>query len=544
MTKTTAELGIALQGRVPGKIIALHLNYPSRMEQRGRSPEHPSYFIKPVSSLAQTGGTVERPAGTELLAFEGEIALIIGQTARWVTPETGWEYVSGVTAVNDLGLYDLRDVDKGSNLRNKGGDGYTPVGPGVIATAGRKPGEFRVRTWVNDRLVQEDTSDTLKFSFGQIVADLSQHLTLYPGDLILTGTPAGSTVIVPGDTVAVEVDTPGSRNPQSTGRLVTTVVESSRPVGDYGAKPRIDDSKRLEAWGDAETHAAAVAAGKASPLDSAAGGGNGGANGAAGAGAGANGAGANGAGAAGAAGADPLTPQLRELLSEVAVATVSAELRKRGYVDIFLDGVKPTKPGVKTLGVAKTLRFIPFRPDLFKQYGGGFNAQKRAFDSVGAGEVLVIEARGSEASGTVGDVLALRAKYLGAGGVVTDGCVRDSGTVAEIDIPVFAKGSHPSVLGRVHVPWETDIAISCGGAAVIPGDIIMGDDDGVIVIPAALLEEVAHAAAKQEREDAWIAEQVNAGAAVDGLFPMNAQWRARYEAETESKGDDGSTKAA
>ena len=113
-------------------------------------------------------------------------------------------------------------------------------------------------------------------------------------------------------------------------------MESSRPVGDYGAKPRIDDSKRLEAWGDAETHAAAVAAGKASPLDSAAGGGNGGANGAA------------GAGVAGAAGVDPLTPQLRELLSEVAVATVSAELRKRGYVDIFLDGVKPTKPGVKT----------------------------------------------------------------------------------------------------------------------------------------------------------------------------------------------------
>ena len=100
----------------------------------------------------------------------------------------------------------------------------------------------------------------------------------------------------------------------------------------------------------------------------------------------------------------------------------------------------------------------------------------------------------------------------------------------EFDIPVFSQGAHPSVLGRRHVPWEVDVTIACGGAAVQPGDIVFGDRDGVIVIPPALLEEVARESATQEAEDAWVAEQVAAGAAVDGLFPMNAEWRARYEA--------------
>ena len=99
----------------PGKIIAVHLNYPSRAAQRGRTPSQPSYFLKPASSLAPSGSTLERPAGTELLAFEGEIALIIGEPARRVSPDAGWGHVAAVTAANDFGLYDLRAADKGSN---------------------------------------------------------------------------------------------------------------------------------------------------------------------------------------------------------------------------------------------------------------------------------------------------------------------------------------------------------------------------------------------------------------------------------------------
>lgn len=499
MTYGFQQLGI----ETPGKVIAVHLNYPSRIAQRGRTPEFPSYFFKPASSLAPTGSTIERPAGTELLAFEGEIALVIGEPARWVSPEDGWKHVARVTAANDFGLYDLRAADKGSNVRNKGGDGYTPIGPKAIDADGLGEGDWRVRTWVNGELVQDGTSDTLRFPFGQLVADLSQHMTLETGDVILTGTPAGSSVVVPGDVVEVEVDAPGAPGAPSTGRLVTTVTQGEHAFGDFGNQPAIDDKQRVEAWGDEAAHAAAVAAGKASPIEGAA---------------------AEGAGS-------PLTEEIRQLLDGVAVATVSAALRKRGYVDVFIDGVHPNHAGDKILGTAKTLRFVPFRPDLFKEHGGGFNAQKRAFDTVNEGEVLVVEARGIPSTGTVGDVLALRAQVRGAAGIVTDGGVRDFAAVQEFDIPVFSQGAHPSVLGRRHVPWEVDVTVACGGAAVQPGDIVMGDDDGVIVIPPFLLEEVAREAAAQEEADAWVAEQVAQGAPVDGLFPMNAEWRARYEAE-------------
>ncbi|MET0714415.1 MAG: hypothetical protein ABWY57_05840, partial [Mycetocola sp.] len=191
--------------------------------------------------------------------------------------------------------------------------------------------------------------------------------------------------------------------------------------------------------------------------------------------------------------------------------------------------VSSNRPGARLLGRAKTLRFIPFRPDLFASHGGGFNAQKRAFDTVEAGEVLVIEARGERGTGTVGDVLALRAQVRGAAGIVTDGGVRDFDVVAGFDIPVFSQGAHPSVLGRRHVPWEVDVTIACGGAAVQPGDVIVGDGDGVIVIPPQLVHEVVAEAFEQERQDAYVAEQVANGAAVDGLFPMNAAWKARYD---------------
>jgi 5-oxopent-3-ene-1,2,5-tricarboxylate decarboxylase/2-hydroxyhepta-2,4-diene-1,7-dioate isomerase len=158
----------------PGKIIAVHLNYLSRIEQRGRRPDRPSYFLKPSSSAAASGGVIERPAGTELLAFEGEVALVIGIAARRVTPEEGWSHVAAVTAANDFGVYDLRAADRGSNLRSKGGDGFTPLGPSLLAAAGLDPAALRIRTWLNGTLAQEDTTANLAFGFGLLVADLSQ----------------------------------------------------------------------------------------------------------------------------------------------------------------------------------------------------------------------------------------------------------------------------------------------------------------------------------------------------------------------------------
>jgi len=228
-----------------------------------------------------------------------------------------------------------------------------------------------------------------------------------------------------------------------------------------------------------------------------------------------------------------LSAELRAVLEATPTSTLSSSLRKRGYTDSFIEGVVTNQRGVRIVGAARTFRLIPYRPDLFKTHGSGYNAQKRAFDAVGPGEVLVIDARGVAETGTVGDILALRAQVRGAAGIVTDGGVRDFVPVQDSGFPVFSKGAHPSVLGRRHVPWETDTTIACGGAAVVPGDIIVGDDDGVIVIPAALVEEIAAEAAEQERQDAWVAEQVAAGNPVDGLFPPNAEWLARYQASRE-----------
>lgn len=234
----------------PGKIVAIHVSYASRADQRGRRPAHPSYFFKPSSSVAASGGTIERPAGTELLAFEGEIALVVGTAARRVLLADAWDHVAWVTAANDFGLYDLRALDRGSNVRSKGGDGFTPIGPHLLDARAVHPGALRLRTWVNGELRQDDTTAGLLFSFAQLVADLSQHLTLEPGDVVLTGTPAGSSVVVPGDVVEVEVDAPDAPGAPTSGRLVTTVVPGSRPFdAELGALPAVDDAQRAEAWG-------------------------------------------------------------------------------------------------------------------------------------------------------------------------------------------------------------------------------------------------------------------------------------------------------
>lgn len=485
-----------LPGR-PGKIVAVHLSYASRADQRGRRPAHPSYFFKPSSSVAVSGSAIERPAGTELLAFEGEIALVIGTTTRWTTPDRAWDCVAWVTAANDFGLYDLRANDKGSNVRSKGRDGYTPIGPGLIDARTVSPDALRLRTWVNGELRQDDTTGGLIFDFAQMIADLSQHFTWEPGDILLTGTPAGSSVVAPGDVVEVELDAPQAVGSPTSGRLVTSVVQGEhRFSSTIGSVPAVDDTQRTEAYGSREAAGLSPTADASAPL---------------------------------------LHPALRDKLVRCPVAGLSAQLRKRGLNNVTIDGVVPMHPAAKLVGVAKTLRFVPNREDLFTSHGGGYNAQKQAFDAVREGEVIVIEARGEAGSGTLGDILAIRAHARGAAGIVTDGGVRDYDAVAAVGVAVFSQGAHPAVLGRRHVPWDHDVTIGCGGTTVQPGDIIVGDRDGVIVIPPALAQEVVDAALAQEDEDAFIAAQVAAGYPVDGLFPMNAVWRARYAATAPKK---------
>ncbi|WP_049822823.1 fumarylacetoacetate hydrolase family protein [Arthrobacter sp. H41] len=464
------------------KVIAVHINYPSRAAQRGRTPAQPSYFLKPSSSLSLSGSIVERPAGCELLGYEGEIALIIGKPARRVSIEDAWNHVEWVTASNDLGVYDLRSADKGSNLRSKGGDGFTPVGPVLIPADAVDPAGLRIRTWHNSEVVQDDTTEDLLFPFARLVADLSQLLTLEKGDIILTGTPAGASVAEPGDVVEVEV----SGAEFATGRLITQVAKGSTPFGDFGAQPTADDVQREEAYGSRE------AAGLPAMLSA-------------------------------------LSPELKRKLESVCTATLSSQLRKRGLNNVSIDGLTATRPDRRVVGLARTLRYVPNREDLFRTHGGGFNAQKRAIDSVREGEILVMEARGEKGTGTVGDILALRAQVRGAAAIITDGGVRDFSAVAAMELPTYYANPHPAVLGRRHIPWDTDITIACGGATVQPGDIIVADADGILVIPPALAEEVADESIAQEREEIFITEMVEQGHSVDGLYPLNTEWRTKYQ---------------
>ncbi|MFJ5697370.1 fumarylacetoacetate hydrolase family protein [Arthrobacter sp. NPDC093139] len=480
------------------KVIAVHINYPSRAAQRGRTPEQPSYFLKPPSSLAlgsaAAPSTVERPAGCELLGYEGEIALIIGKPARRVGLEDAWSHVEWVTASNDLGVYDLRYADKGSNLRSKGGDGFTPVGPGLIPADTVDPAKLRIRTWHNGELVQDDTTGDLLFPFARLVADLSQLLTLEEGDIILTGTPAGASVANPGDVVEVEVSAAGTEDGGlTTGRLVTRVEEGSTPFADFGAQPKTDDLQREEAYGSREAAGLSPVGHDRAPETPA------------------------------------LSPALKAKLESVCTATLSSQLRKRGLNNVSIDGLTSTRPDRRIVGLARTLRYVPNREDLFKAHGGGFNAQKKAIDSVNEGEILVMEARGEKGTGTIGDILALRAQVRGAAAIITDGGVRDFSAVAAMDMPTYYSNPHPAVLGRRHIPWDTDVTIACGGTTVQPGDIIVADSDGILVIPPALAEELADDSIAQEREEVFIAKMVEQGHSVDGLYPLNAEWRAKYE---------------
>jgi 5-oxopent-3-ene-1,2,5-tricarboxylate decarboxylase / 2-hydroxyhepta-2,4-diene-1,7-dioate isomerase len=459
-----------------GKVIAVHLNYTSRARERGHVPEHPSYFLKAATSVSASGAPIVRPRGCELLAFEGEIVLVIGRRARRVAPDQAWSHVGAVTAGNDVGVYDLRYADAGANVRSKSADGFSPVGPRYLDAGSIDPASLRVTTWLNGAVVQDAGAEEFLFPLAQLVADLSRLSTLEPGDLIFTGTPSGASVMAPGDTVEVEV-TAGAL---STGRLVNQVVEADHELEPWGAMPRQDGSVRAAALGAA-------------------------------------------------AGARPLDRDTRERLSRVSTATLASLLRKRGQTHVTIDGVAPVGPGMRMVGVARTLRYLPLREDLFASRGGGFNAQKRVVDSIGPGEVLVMDARQQSHAGTIGDILALRAKVRGASGVVTDGAVRDRDAVAALGLPVFAASAHPAVLGRVHVPWDVDVPVACGNVLVEPGDIVVGDGDGVVVIPPQLVADLVRDAEEQELEEQFIAEQVADGASVEGLYPVDGPWRARFE---------------
>ncbi|MEZ5654046.1 MAG: fumarylacetoacetate hydrolase family protein [Burkholderiaceae bacterium] len=227
----------------PSKILCVHTNFRSRVfEFTGKPgvPATPTYFQKPVSALNAHGGELVRPEGYQYLNYEGEVAAVIGRQTRNIQPERVWDHLAGFAVANDVGLHDMRDTDAGSMLRVKGHDGFCPIGPGLVR--GIDIRQSMVRTFLNGVLVQEGAVAEMIFGIDYLIADLARHITLMPGDIVLTGTPANSRPMQPGDTVEVEVT--------GLGRLSNRVVSVPAPRTGVGHQPTDSDDVRRVALGN------------------------------------------------------------------------------------------------------------------------------------------------------------------------------------------------------------------------------------------------------------------------------------------------------
>jgi 5-oxopent-3-ene-1,2,5-tricarboxylate decarboxylase/2-hydroxyhepta-2,4-diene-1,7-dioate isomerase len=226
---------------LPTKIICCHLNHISRVREFGvELPPAPTYFHKPITTLNAHGGAVVRPSNCHYLNFEGEIAIVIGTTARNISYADAGHYIAGYTIANDFGLHDFRDTDAGSMLRVKGADTFCPIGPGVVTDW-----DFankRMLTLVGDDVRQDGSTDEMAWDMHYLVADVARLITLVPGDIILSGTPALSRPVQPGDVVSVEVE--------GLGTLTNHIVEGPAPVSDeVGAQPTASEEVRSTALG-------------------------------------------------------------------------------------------------------------------------------------------------------------------------------------------------------------------------------------------------------------------------------------------------------
>ena len=225
----------------PRKVICVHLNYRSRVDEyMTKLPAAPTYFHKPVTALSSHGADVVRPERCQWLNYEGEIAIVIGRHCRNIHPDEAGEYISGYTVANDYGLHDFRDTDAGSMLRVKGSDTLCPVGPALV-TDWNFHGK-QIRTLVNGKVMQDGNTEEMEWDMHYLVADIARNITLEPGDLLLSGTPANSRPVEPGDVVEVEVE--------GLGTLRNQIVHGPVPIrDDIGAQPSTSEEVVSTAMG-------------------------------------------------------------------------------------------------------------------------------------------------------------------------------------------------------------------------------------------------------------------------------------------------------
>jgi regulator of RNase E activity RraA len=226
-------------------------------------------------------------------------------------------------------------------------------------------------------------------------------------------------------------------------------------------------------------------------------------------------------------------PDTIKRLREVSTATLCTQLFKRGLRNVYIQGIKrlTTPSGGNLVGPAFTVRNIPAREDIdqLSAFENPEHPQRKAIESVPPGHVLVIDTRGEKRVASGGQILTTRLKVRGAAGLVSDGPVRDSGEIAKMDFPVFCAGGSAPLNLIHHHAIDLNVPIGCGGVAVYPGDVIVGDEEGVVVIPANLADEVAADATEQEQLEIFLLERVQNGAALPGTYPPNAATRAAYD---------------
>ncbi len=235
--------------------------------------------------------------------------------------------------------------------------------------------------------------------------------------------------------------------------------------------------------------------------------------------------------------------EIRAALCRVSTATLTTQLFKRGLRGMHMTGVQPMSSGRRLVGEATTLRCIPSREDLdvVEAFDDPAHPQRRAFELIKPGQVLVIDARGVTRAAAAGHILITRLMRRGAAGIVTDGALRDSVSYRDMDLPVYAAGGSPALNLVMHHAVDIDVPVGCGGVPVFPGDVVVGDEEGVVVIPRHLAGEVAQDALAQERLERFVLGKIRAGAPLPGTYPPDADTLREYRSwkdDPEPRPDD------
>jgi len=226
----------------------------------------------------------------------------------------------------------------------------------------------------------------------------------------------------------------------------------------------------------------------------------------------------------------PCPDEVLTQLQKVSVATLFQVLNRLGFQNTYLAGVSPRTQAQRFVGRACTMRCLPARADAMRAQPPETSLHRRAFEMINPGQVLVIDARGELSAGVLRDVLATRLVARGGVAVVTDGAVRDLPAMQEVGLPLFARGVHTASFGRVHLVSDLNIPVQCAGVLIMPGDVLVGDPEGVVAIPQAVAAQVAEAGLEQELRDTFSRTKVAAGASLSEAFPPNECLRAEYEA--------------